>query len=75
MKQVNQRLFRNVKLFIAAVLGGFLTLFALQNMADVDLTLLFWTFQARRVVVIGVSFIIGLAIGWLVRGHSRPHAD
>ena len=71
MKDAARKFLRNVKLVVAAVLGGLLTIFALQNMAAVDLTILFWTFEARRIVVIGVSFVIGLAIGWLVKGHGQ----
>ena len=59
----------NLRLVIAAALGGVLVLFALQNLARVELTVLFWTFEARRFVVIGISFAIGLAVGWLIRAH------
>ena len=42
---VNQPTFMTrTKLIVAMALGGFLVLFALQNMAEVDLTILFWTF-------------------------------
>jgi uncharacterized integral membrane protein len=62
------------RLIIAAVLAGVLVLFALQNLARVELNVLFWSFEARRIVVIGFSFAIGFAIGWLVRAHRtrRP---
>ncbi len=62
------------RLIVAAVLGGVLVLFAMQNLARVELNVLFWSFEARRIVVIGFSFAIGFAIGWLVRGHrgGRP---
>jgi uncharacterized integral membrane protein len=59
------------RLAIAAVLGGCLMLFALQNLARVELTVLFWSFEARRIVVIGFSFVIGFAIGWLIKAHSE----
>ncbi|MDH3580376.1 MAG: LapA family protein [Hyphomicrobiales bacterium] len=75
MNDGNGNSFRRTKLILAAILGGFLTLFALQNMAEVDLTILFWTFQARRAVVIGLSFVIGLAIGWIIGAHGRSHED
>ncbi len=48
------------------VLGGLLVLFALQNMAEIELTFIVWTFPSRRIVVIGTSFLIGLSIGWLL---------
>ena len=57
---------------IAFVLGGILVLFALQNLARVELNVLFWTFEARRFVVILFSFAIGFAIGWLIKAYSGP---
>lgn len=57
---------------IAFVLGGCLVLFALQNLAKVELTVLFWTFEARRFVVIAFSFVIGFAIGWLIKAYRGP---
>ena len=70
-----QKFVAQFRLIIAAVLGGCLVLFALQNLAEVELTLLLWTFEARRFVVIGFSFAIGFAIGWLVRAHRRSRAE
>lgn len=43
-------------------------LFALQNMAQVELTILVWTFEARRIIVISLSFLIGLVLGMIIRG-------
>lgn len=73
MNESNRKFLVKIKLAVAVALGVFLTMFTIQNMAEVDLTVLFWTFQARRVVVIGMSFLIGLAIGWIIRGHRRQH--
>ena len=70
-----QKFMANSRLVIAAVLGGCLVLFALQNLAQVELTVLFWTFEARRFVVIAFSFAIGFAIGWLFRAHRRGRAE
>tara|TARA_R110002126_G_scaffold291804_1_gene459434 strand:- start:64201 stop:64422 length:222 start_codon:yes stop_codon:yes gene_type:complete len=69
MSEKNVTFFGNVKLVVASILGVILLLFALQNMARVDLTYLFWTFEARRVVVIVMSFVIGIAVGWLLKAH------
>ncbi len=55
-----------IRLVLAVVLGAFLALFALQNMAPVQLTILIWTFEGRRIVVIGVGFLVGLVIGWIL---------
>lgn len=61
-----------LKIILAVGLGAFLMLFAVQNMAQVELTILVWTFEARRIVVITLSFLIGFAMGWLIRA-SRNH--
>lgn len=53
------------RLLAALVLGGSLGVFALQNLAKVELTFLFWTFESRRIVVIALSMIIGLILGGL----------
>ncbi len=55
------------------VLGGCLVLFALQNLAEVELTFMVWSFQSRRFVVIGVSFLVGLTIGWLIAVRRKRH--
>lgn len=66
-----QKFMANSRLVVAAVLGGMLVLFALQNLARVELTILLWTFEARRFVVIAVSFAIGVAVGWLIKAHRE----
>jgi len=72
-----QRFKANVRLVVAALLGGILVLFALQNLARVEVDVLIWTFEVRRFVVIGISFVIGFAVGWLIRAHRarRARAD
>ncbi len=57
-------LFHQVRSIVILVLGGLLGVFAVQNMANVELTFLFWTFESRRIVVIALSVITGLIIGW-----------
>tara|TARA_R110002167_G_scaffold237941_2_gene443052 strand:+ start:531 stop:743 length:213 start_codon:yes stop_codon:yes gene_type:complete len=63
---------KHLRLIVAASLGGLLLLFALQNMAEVDLTLLFWTFRVKRILLIAVSVLIGMAIGWLLVPSRHP---
>jgi len=58
-----------MRLAVTLVLGGAVGMFALQNMAKVELTFLFWTFESRRILVIAFSLIAGLVIGWF-HGHS-----
>jgi len=58
-------LMKQLKFAIAIILSIVLAAFAIQNMAEVELSFLTWTFQSRRIVVIGVSFVCGALIGWL----------
>jgi uncharacterized integral membrane protein len=62
------------RLFITLLLGGLLGVFALQNMATVELTFVFWTFESRRIIVIAVSLIVGLIIGWFYGYSARRSA-
>ena len=65
---------RQFKLWIIIALVGLLALFAFQNMSDVELTVLFWSFHSSRIVVIGVSFLLGGAVGWLLKAFWHPGA-
>ena len=56
----------SLKILLAVVLGVFLAVFALQNMAPVQLTILLWTFEGRRIVVIAISLLVGIVIGWVI---------
>ena len=58
-----------VRLYVVLVLGGLIGVFALQNVGRVDVTFIFWTFQLRLIVVIIISLVIGLIIGWFY-GHG-----
>lgn len=64
-----KRIFGTIRIWLAAGLGTLLAIFAIQNTAQVRLSFLIWDIESRRIVVIALSFAIGLAIGWLLRGH------
>jgi len=57
---------KRVRFVIIMFLLGFLGLFSVQNVAPVELKFLVWSFESRRIIVIGTSLAIGLAIGWLM---------
>lgn len=63
---------RQFRLWIIAALVGMLALFALQNIAEVELTVLFWSFHTSRIVVIGSSFLLGGVVGWLLKAFWHP---
>lgn len=63
---------------LIAVLAGLVLLFVFQNLASVEITFLFWTFQASRALVIAVTVIIGLIIGMIAGygiGRRRAAGD
>jgi len=74
MSDAMQNFRANVRLVVAAVLTGIVLLLVLQNLARVELNVLFWSFEARRFVVILFSFAIGFAVGWLIRAHRARRA-
>ena len=63
---------RHIKFWIIGALLALLALFAFQNIAQVGLNVLFWSFQTSRIVVIGSSFLIGGAVGWLLKAFWQP---
>lgn len=50
----------------SVVLLAVVAIFTLQNLGPVEIHFLDWTMQSRRVVVIGGSFLIGVAVGLLL---------
>ncbi|WP_421787392.1 lipopolysaccharide assembly protein LapA domain-containing protein [Hyphobacterium sp.] len=62
---------KTIRFWLAVALGAFLALFAFQNMATVEVDVLFWTFESRRIVVIGLTLITGIAIGWIMNSLTR----
>lgn len=64
---------RRARLAIAAVLLALLGTFAAQNTAEVELTFLVWNVESRRIVVIAISFAIGLGIGLVYGLTHRWH--
>ncbi len=47
-------------------------LIAFQNMASVELTFLFWTFEARRIVLITICVGMGFLLGRITSTHKQP---
>lgn len=62
---------QQLRFWLAIALGAFLALFAVQNMGVVEVKLLLWTFETSRFFVIIVAFLIGLAIGWVIKSLQR----
>lgn len=66
------RAMRKFKSAVAILLGALVVLIAFQNMASVELTFLFWTFEARRIVLIVICVVIGFFLGRITATQKRP---
>jgi uncharacterized integral membrane protein len=66
------RVLHKFNLILAALTGGLIVLFALQNLSDLEVTFLFWTFQTKRYFLIMVTAVVGVLIG-LATGYSLGH--
>ena len=60
----------NAKLFIILVLIALVAVFIVQNAEVVELRFLFWTLAMSRALMFVFLVLIGIAAGWLLRGHS-----
>jgi uncharacterized integral membrane protein len=55
--------------FILGVLIGILVVvFIFQNTEVVDITFLFWTLSASRAIMVFVVFIVGIILGYILKG-------
>ena len=59
---------KKILLFGVLPIVVLLLIFALQNMAELDLAFLFWTFRLSRVVFLMIFFTAGVMVGVLVAG-------
>lgn len=60
--------------WVALALGALLAVFAIQNMASVQVSFLGFEFQTRRFILIGMSVLIGFLLGKAIRFRKRPDA-
>lgn len=51
--------------YIALTILTALVVFVAQNYEVVEIRFLFWTFQASRSIVIFLTLLIGIVLGWL----------
>jgi uncharacterized integral membrane protein len=60
---------------VSFVLIGIVLAFAVQNVADVEVQFLIWSFALPRAILIVVVFALGMLIGWILhslRVRKRP---
>jgi uncharacterized integral membrane protein len=59
----------NVKLILIGVFVALLVVFALLNTHEVGVDWIFDTVDVPMILVIGISAVLGFAIGFIVRSH------
>jgi len=59
-----------LKKFLVLFLLGIIVLFTAQNYEVVEIRFLIWSFQMSRAVVIFLSLVFGLMIGWLTASRA-----
>ena len=64
-----------IRWFVTLALLGLIILVSLQNIDETTVSVLFWTFRMPLIIVIILSYGIGLIVGWLwwpfVRSEAR----
>ncbi len=62
------------KLTLALVLAAMVIVFTLQNTEVVEVKFLFWSLSLSRVLMIFSLLVVGMVLGWLLRGWAQPGA-
>jgi len=60
----------NLKLFIILALIALAAIFIVQNAEIVELRFLFWKIAMSRALMFVFLVLIGISVGWLLRGHA-----
>ena len=66
-----------IKWIVTLTLLGLIAVFGLQNIQEATISVLFWTFRLPLIVVIVLSYAVGVVVGWLwwpFTVRSDPHA-
>lgn len=59
------------KLKIATILAGLALLFLVQNVAMMEVQLLFWSLQMPRALFMFLLLAVGIALGWVLHSYYR----
>ena len=59
---------RNVRLGLIIGLILLVAIFIFQNVAEVEIRLFLWTIATRRAYMVFTLLVIGVLIGWFLRG-------
>jgi uncharacterized integral membrane protein len=64
-----------IKRFATLALLGLVVLIALQNIQEATVSVLFWTMRLPVIVVIVLSYAVGLIVGWLYWPFRSKRSD
>lgn len=65
----------NLKLFAVLALIALASIFIVQNADVVELRFLFWQMSMSRALMFVFLVLIGIVVGWLLRGHMLHKAE
>lgn len=60
----------NLRMFIIVSLIALSAIFIVQNVAVVEVRFLIWQLEMSRALMIIFLVLIGVVVGWLLRGHA-----
>ena len=63
------------KLITILILAGLAAIVIIQNVAVVDLRVLFWTLSMSGALLMFLILLVGTIMGWLLRGSFRRRKD
>ena len=63
--------YRKLRLISSIVLVTLVLVFALQNVATVEVQFLFWSLPLPRSLLLFLVLVIGVIAGWFLRGATR----
>jgi uncharacterized integral membrane protein len=55
------------KFIVGLIIGILVIIFMVQNVEVVDIALYAWTVSIPRAIMILIVFVIGIALGWVIR--------
>ena len=61
----------NRRLLYGLVIGALVAVFAVLNLDEVEVNWIFGTAQTPLILVIAVSFLLGVAVGWIASAGRR----
>jgi hypothetical protein len=65
----------NVKLFVILAAASLLVIFTIQNAAEIEVNLFFWSITTRRAFLVFGVLVIGILIGWIFHSISAHRKD